>query len=556
MSRAPRFPNPKLIAARAAVCGAVLILPSCQIPKLQQAAPGTILPAAFNPTTNPTDSPAGLSPVAAVVGGVAAVTAPPPAAQPASDDTSARIGVDEFFNDPFLSRLIAQAMDGNQELRGLDQEIQIANNEVLARRGAYLPFVGFRGGSGLDKPSLYTRDGAVDSQLDITPGREFPSPLGDHLFGLNFLWQLDIWRELRNARDAAGRRYLAAVDKRNFFVTRLVAEVGEGYYELLALDQRMIILDQTIALQEQSLKVAEANKEAARGTELGVQRFLAEVRRNQSEKLIVRQQIVEVENRINFLAGRYPQPVERATGDLLGLTPHPLALGVPSQLLQNRPDVRQAERELEAAGLDVKVARARFFPRIDITGGVGYQAFVPRYLFNPDALAYNLAGELTAPLVNKKAIQADYLSANARQLQAVYNYQRVVLNAFTEVVNRVSRVENYRQSVEIKKDQLKALEESVVVASRLFQRARAEYVDVLFAQRDLRDARIVTIETKQQQLSAVVSTYQALGGGLSGPGSASPVAPLPPVPRNETEASSRPTEGEPLTAPRPDKVAP
>src|SRR5581483_38967 len=115
----------------------------------------------------------------------------------------------------------------------------------------------------------------------------------------------------------------------------------------------------------------------------------------------------------------------------------------------------------------------------------------------------------------KKAIQAEYLTANAKQLETVYNYQRVVLNAFTEVVNRVSMVENYSRSIEIKKLQLKSLEDSVQSASKLFLNARVEYIDVLFAQRDLLDARMVLIETKKQQLSAIVNTYQALGGGAS-----------------------------------------
>ena len=159
---------------------------------------------------------------------------------------------------------------------------------------------------------------------------------------------------------------------------------------------------------------------------------------------------------------------------------------MPAQLLQNRPDIRQAERELEAAGLDVKVARAHFFPRLTITGGVGYEAFNPKYLFwTPEALIANVAGDLVAPLINKKAIQAEYLSANARQLESVYNYQRVILNAFTEVVNRVSKVENYSRSIEIKKQQLESLEAAVDVASKLFTTARIEYVDVLLAQRDL-----------------------------------------------------------------------
>jgi NodT family efflux transporter outer membrane factor (OMF) lipoprotein len=340
--------------------------------------------------------------------------------------------------------------------------------------------------------------------------------MGTFQLGFNFFWQLDIWKELRNARDAAMQRYLAASERRNYFVTRLVAEVAENYYMLMAADKRLEVLDQTIELQESSYKIAEAKREAGRGTALAVQRFLAEVRKNQSEKLIVNQEIVQVENRINFLLNRFPQPVERLSARFFDLS-FPLSVGVPSQLLQNRPDIRQAERELAAAGLDILVARARFFPKVDITAGIGYQAFNPRYLFTPDALAYNLAGNLIAPLMNKKAIQADYKTANARQLVAVYNYQRVVLNAFTEVINRVAKVENYSKSIDLKKQQLKSLEASVESASKLYQAARAEYIEVLFAQRDLLEGRRVLIDTKQEQLSAIVNTYQALGGpvGLS-----------------------------------------
>ncbi|HMF19712.1 MAG TPA: TolC family protein [Gemmataceae bacterium] len=113
-----------------------------------------------------------------------------------------------------------------------------------------------------------------------------------------------------------------------------------------------------------------------------------------------------------------------------------------------------------------------------------------------------------------KAIRAEYLSANARQLETVYNYQRVILNAFTEVINRLSKVENYSNSIDIKKQQLQSLEQSVTSASKLYQNARAEYIEVLFAQRDLLEARTVLIETKREQLSAIVNAYQALGGGV------------------------------------------
>ncbi|MHC4880957.1 MAG: TolC family protein, partial [Planctomycetota bacterium] len=121
--------------------------------------------------------------------------------------------------------------------------------------------------------------------------------------------------------------------------------------------------------------------------------------------------------------------------------------------------------------------------------------------------------DLVGPLINRRAIEADYCSANAAQLQSIYNYQRTVLTAHIEVVNHMTKVENYRQSIEVKKQQLAALEASVNAANQLFQNARAEYVEVLLAQREMMEARMLLIETKQQQLGAIVNAYQALGGG-------------------------------------------
>ena len=145
---------------------------------------------------------------------------------------------------------------------------------------------------------------------------------------------------------------------------------------------------------------------------------------------------------------------------------------------------------------------------------VGLEAFNTNYLLDtPESMLYRAGADMVAPLINRKAIRADYMSANARQIQAVYEYQQTVLNAYVEVVNRMSKVENYGQSIDIKKQQLESLEASVDNATKLFQNARAEYMEVLLAQRDMMEAKMVLIETKQQQLAAIVNTYQALGGG-------------------------------------------
>lgn len=471
------------VTAKVITCGIIMLaLPACGIPGLRRAEPAPCLPPSYNGATSP--------------------------------ENSSQLGIEEFYDDRLLTSLIEKALADNRELKSLNEDVRIAANEVLARSGAYLPFVSVAAGAGLSRTSRFTIDGAGLLNDPYLPGKFLPNPHGNFGLGLNLSWQLDIYRQLRNARDAAGQRYAVASERRNYFVTRLVAEIAENFYRLMALDKRLENLDQIIELQKQSLRIAQLRKEFAKDTELAVLRFQAEVQRNQSEKLILNQSIIEGENRINFLMNRLPQRVERMSAGFYDLTIHPLSVGVPSQLLQNRPDIRQAERELTAAGLDVKVARANFFPQLVISGGVALQSLLLNHLFEPQAVVGDIAGGLVAPFVNKRAIRAQYLTANARQLQAIYNYQRVVLNAFTEVINRVNMVENYSKSIEIKKQQLESLESSVQVAGNLFQNARTEYIDVLFAQRDLRDARTVLIDTKTEQLSAIVNTYQALGGGV------------------------------------------
>lgn len=506
------------VISRALVAAVLSLFSSCTIPPLNRPLEGPPLPESFGGTLNDgsfthSDGFEEIPP------GESSNTQPTEiSGSPASVESSGRLAWNEFFQDPQLISLIDQALVGNQELRILGQEVQIARYEIMARRGAILPFIGAGGHAELEKTSRFTRMGAVEESLEVAPGKGFPEPLPDFLVAANLSWEIDIWRQLRNARDAAALRFLATQEGQNYVVTRLVAEIAENYYELMALDNELATLDATIQIQEQSLKVAQQKKAAGQDTELAVQRFLAEVRKNQSRRFFVQQQIIQVENRINYLLGRNPQPIERPSTQFLDLKPPALSVGVPAELLQNRPDIRQAEREVAAAGLDVLVARAEFFPKLDITSGVGLNAFNTAFLLTtPESLIYGVAGELTAPLINRAAIRAEYLGANARQLQAVYKYQQTVLNAFVEVVNLMNQVKNLGDSIQRKREQVTALETSVDVATRLFLAGESDYIEVLLAQRELQEARLELIETKQQQLAAVVKTYQALGGGGSLP---------------------------------------
>ncbi|WP_207431315.1 TolC family protein [Sabulibacter ruber] len=419
----------------------------------------------------------------------------------------------DFFTDPYLTTLIDTALHNNQELNITLQEIEIARNEVRARKGEYLPSVGLRAGAGVDKVARFTNIGALEATTDIEPGKEMPDPLQDYLVGAYATWEVDIWHKLRNAKKAAVNRYLSSVEGKNFMQTNLVSEIAEAYYELLALDNQLAIVKQNIEIQSNVLKIVKLQKEAARVTELPVRRFQAQVLNTQSLQYEIQQKVTEAENRINFLVGRFPQPVQRNTQDFASLTPKTIYAGVPAQLLANRPDIRQAELELAASKLDVQVARARFYPSLGISAGVGYRAFNPSFLLKPESILYSLAGDIAAPLVNKNAIKAVYYSANARQIQAVYNYERTILNAYIEVANQVSKISNLEKSYDLKTREVEALTQSIDISNQLFTSARADYMEVLMTQRDALESRFDLIETKMQQLKAMVNIYRALGGG-------------------------------------------
>ncbi len=433
-----------------------------------------------------------------------------------SQDTvnTAKVKREDFFTDPYLKVLIDTALKNNQELNIILQEINIAKNEVKARKGRYLPFVTIGGASGLEKSGRYTRAGATDANTEIAPGRGFPDPLPDFLLAANISWEVDIWKKLHNEKKAAIYRYLSTIEGKNFMVTHLVSEIANSYYELMALDNQLEILKRNIEIQQNALEIVKLEKQAARVTELAVRKFEAEVIKNQSHQFYIMQKITETENRINFLAGRFPQHVLRNSQTFIDLVPDTIHEGIPSQLLENRPDIKQAEQELVAAKLDVKVARANFYPSLNITAGIGYQAFNPQYLTKtPESMLYSLAGEIVAPLINKNAIKAYYYSANSKQIQAAYNYERTILNAYIEVANQLSNISNLGKSYALKTKQVQALTLSINISTGLFKSARADYMEVLMTQRDALESKFELIETKMQQMNAMVNIYHALGGG-------------------------------------------
>ena len=414
----------------------------------------------------------------------------------------------KMFNDPNMLELIDLALEGNQELGILTQEIAIANAETIGATGEYLPTVSAGVGSGIEKVGETTSQGRADEANGV------PRHLQDHFVGLFAHWEVDIWNRLRSAKKAAVMRLLATEEGRRFAVTRLVAEIAGTYYELESLDNQLRVLDSNLVIQKKAFEAVKLQKQAARVTELAVLRFQALIFDTESRLFEVKQQIVESENRLNFLVGRFPQPIKRSSDAFVNLEAQDLPIGNPKALLENRPDVRQAEYELSAAKLDVVSARASFYPSLGISARIGYQSFrISDLIRTPASIFYNAGADLLGPIFNRRGLIAGFEAGNARQMQAVLNYERMLLTAVHEVTNQAARIQNFGKSVELKKQQVATLTTSIEVSSRLFQSARADYLEVLTARQEVIESELELIERKKEELLAVVNLYQTLGGG-------------------------------------------
>jgi NodT family efflux transporter outer membrane factor (OMF) lipoprotein len=420
----------------------------------------------------------------------------------------------KFFRDKYLNDLIETALAQNQELRILEQEINIAQNEIMARRGEYLPKVGVGAGYELEKVGELTSQGVSDANNEYEEGKHVPEVLHNRHIGLFASWEVDIWNRLRNRAKAAYYEYLATQEGKKFMVTRLVAEIATTYYELLALDQQLHIIKEYIANLQQAQEMVQLQFEAAKSTSLGVTRFQAEVLKNQSRQYELEQQIIITENRLNSLLGRFPQRITRSSKPLTTQPIPNVTTGLPSLLLDNRPDIKRASLALKAAKLNVKAAKARFYPSISLDAGVGYEAFNSAHFFStPTSLFYTLAANLSAPLLNRMAIKADYFSANNRQIQAIYDYELALVKGYAEVANQLASMDNLKKIYQLRTKQVEALSQSFDISMTLFKAARVDYIESLLTQRDYLEAQLELVEVRKDQYAANVNLYRALGGG-------------------------------------------
>lgn len=297
-------------------------------------------------------------------------------------------------------------------------------------------------------------------------------------------------------------------------LSSLISQVAGNYYHLLALDNKLDLIRQYIELQKKAVEIAKIQKSADADTELAVEKFEAELAKARSDEYTLRQEMTESENSLNLLLGRYPTAIARDKSTFLSASLQKVMTGIPSELLNNRPDIRQAEHELASAKWSVEAARKEFLPSLNISASLGLDAFNPTYLTRlPKSLALSVLGGLTGPLINRKAIQANFQSADAQQVEALYEYDKTLLTAYSEVCTLMSKIKNLDQYYQLKTEESSKLNQSVNVARQLYLNSRCTYLDVLMDERDALDAKMERLEAKEQQLSSIVDVYRSLGGG-------------------------------------------
>ncbi|GAB4000945.1 TolC family protein [Spirosoma daeguense] len=422
-----------------------------------------------------------------------------------------------FFSDPNLAQLIDTALAGNLDLRIATQRIETARAAFEYSRGFLAPQVNAVASAGGDRYGKYSMNGVgnFDTNLseNIRGNERIPNPTPDYFLGARSTWEVDIWGKLRNRKKAAYLRLLASEKGRHAVITALVAEIARYYYTLLGLDGELEIIQKNIELQQNALGLVGIQKQAGRVTELAVQQFTAQLLNTRSRQGRVRQQIIEAENQLNRLLGRYPQPIVRGKSLQERELPSQVLTGLPAQMLVRRPDIQQAELELQAAHVDVDVARAEFLPSLNLNAYLGLNAFRTAVLFNPASIAAGLLGGLSAPIINRRFLKGNYRQSEAQAMESLYRYRQTILTGFSEVTTNLRGVENYYNVADLQAQEVDVLEKAVNTSNDLFANGYASYLEVITAQRSVLEAELALINTKQQQFFAFTDLYRALGGG-------------------------------------------
>jgi multidrug efflux system outer membrane protein len=403
------------------------------------------------------------------------------------------------FKDQALQNLAGEAIRNNHDLRAAAAHVEQARNEIAVARSDMLPQISYNGSA--------TRERASISSLGSNP--TFNSFAGT----FNLAWEIDVWGRIRRATEAARAEYLAAEAAQRGVLLTLVSDVAQAYFELLELDRELTITRDTTSTFQNTADLFRRRYAGGIGTMLEVSRADAALTQARANIAELERQIVAKENQLSTLVGRTPSDIVRGL-QLGGLVnPPEVPVGLPSQLLERRPDIRQAEQALVAANADVGVALASFFPRFGLTTFYGGQSSELEKVVKSAGNVWAIGGTITGPIFQGGRLLANYRVSTAAWDEAVERYQQATLQAFAEVSNAL--VTHHKlKAVRVDRDAtVKSLQTSVKLSLQRYNDGIANYFEVLDAEQQLFPAELDLARTQRDELVAVVTLYRALGGG-------------------------------------------
>jgi NodT family efflux transporter outer membrane factor (OMF) lipoprotein len=429
-----------------------------------------------------------------------------PAAAP-SDSSIAGVEWRQFFKDPALVALIDSTLKGNYDLQLALKRIESAQEYVKQAKVGWLPSVSIEATASTSYPSKNSLNGI---SLGAFLGT---SHIEDYTLAANLSWELDVWGRIKRTKEAALASYLQSYEGARAVQTELVANVANSYYNLLMLDEQLVIAKRNVALSDSIVQMMRLQKTSGDVTELAVNQAVAQ---QQTAALLVpqlEQGIAIQENALKILAGQLPGALSRnATLEGISMWEN-LSTGVPAELISKRPDVRSAEMELVAANAQVGVAQASMYPALTLSATGGLNAYKAARWFDINSLTGTLAGGLVQPVFNRRQLKTQLEVAKIERDQAEIRFRQQALNAIGEVSNALVKLDKLQSQRTIATNQVQTLETAIGQARLLFRSGLANYLEVITAQSNALQAQLNRADVVRQQLSASVDLYRSLGGG-------------------------------------------
>ena len=408
----------------------------------------------------------------------------------------------EQFDDPVLNELIQNALKENKDVKIAAARVEEFVGRYRTTRASLLPQVDAGANAGR---SRVTERGPSPIAGTRNPANSF------QIF-LNTNWEIDLWGKLRRATEAARADLLSTEEGRRAVILTLVTSVASAYANLRDLDMQLEIAKRTARSREESYNLFQIRFRGGTISELELNQVKSEYEQALSTIPLIEKNIAQQENGLSVLLGRNPGPIPRGKMiDQIVLPAVPAAL--PSDLLTNRPDIRQAEQDLIAANARIGVARSQYFPAISLTSSFGYASTDLSKLFSGPAKVWSFAAPLTAPIFTAGAISGQVKSAKAAQQQALLRYQQFIQTAFREVEDALIDQKRSREQLEIEAQQVITLRNYARIARLRFDSGYTSYIEVLDAERSLFNAELSHAQTKGVLFQALVNLYKAIGGG-------------------------------------------